>query len=130
MMKLSTLVLSFPFSVRQRRSAQNRRGGSFKSFSDELGVEDVGEERAARFVWDELEGLVVYPRFHPSPYDNLLYFYGLGPEEVDELAAGALLAAGVPLPPEDDPIEFAPLETPADIFRLIRAAREVSEREG
>jgi hypothetical protein len=97
-------------------------------FSDELGVGNIGEEHAATFLWNELEGLVVYPDFHPSSHDNLLYFYGLGADDVDELAAGALTAAGIPLPPEDDPLDFAPLETPADIFRLIRAARELSKR--
>jgi hypothetical protein len=128
MIKLSTLVLSFPFSVRQRKSARSRRGASFEMFSDELGVQDKGEEHAATFLWNELEGLVVYPQFHPLAYDNLLYFYGLGADDVDELAAGALTAAGVPLPPEDDPLDFGPLETPADIFRLLRAAREPSNR--
>ena len=126
-MNLFLDLVQFPFRRRQKAARKGRDGVTRIGFVEQL-AEAAAEKRAAGLLWDLLVEAAVIDDFRPLPDDSLPELYGLAEEELDEdLILHILQAMELPPPCPAALSEIGEVETPRDVMRLIRAARDSEE---
>lgn len=82
---------------------------------------------AAAMLWDKLSEAVVYERFTPYPDDDLLTTFGLAEEDLDQdIVLDLVLKTASVVPSREMLKRFGPVNTPADVIRLIEATPRAS----
>lgn len=112
-------LLEMPFSGRQMRLAANRPRMSKEQFVNDVASSDLGR-LAADLLWEKLVEVAVCDQFTPYPSDDLLKVFGLAEEDLDEdIIFEIITTIGSTVPGSVVLKEFGPVNTPADIVRLI-----------
>lgn len=116
-------IVAMPFSLRQKRLAKERDPLGESDFVARI-VDAGGDQEAARFVHEKLQGWLYAEGFTPYPEDDLERIYGIAEEELDEdLILDILKQIGLS-PPSGERIKaFGNVSTPTDVARLVKAAR-------
>ncbi len=118
MFSLKTL-LERPLSSKQRSLAASRPPMSKEQFVDAVASTDLGHS-AADMLWEKLAEATVYGQFTPYPDDDLLKVFGLAEEDLDEdVILEIITATGSVVPDRNQLKKFGPVNTPADIVKLI-----------
>jgi len=74
-------------------------------------------------LWGKLAETIICDQFTPYPDDDLLKAFGLAEEDLDEdVILEIVKATGSVVPDRDMLAKFGPVNTPADIIRLIEAS--------
>lgn len=120
-MKTLKRLLEMPFSTRQSRLASSRSAMCKGEFVAKTSSTALGRS-AANLLWEKLQSEKVVDEFSPYPDDDLLKVYGLADEDLDEDVILAIIQQiGTPVPSAKVLKAFGPVNTPADIVRLIEA---------
>lgn len=118
-MKTLKRLLEMPFSGRQSRLAASRPSISKGQFLDAVASSDLGRA-AADILWEKLLEVRADDQFSPYPDDDLLQVFGLAEEDLDEdIILEIITAIGSAVPSRDMLAKFGPVNTPADIVKLI-----------
>lgn len=101
------------------RLAANRPRMSKEQFVNDVASSDLGR-LAADLLWEKLVEVAVCDQFTPYPSDDLLKVFGLAEEDLDEdIIFEIITTIGSTVPGSVVLKEFGPVNTPADIVRLI-----------
>lgn len=112
-------LLERPLSSKQRRLAASRPPMSKEQFVDAVASTDLGHS-AADMLWEKLAEATVYDKFSPYPDDDLLKVFGLAEEDLDEdVILEIIMATGSVVPEREQLRKFGPVNTPADIVKLV-----------
>jgi len=88
-------------------------------FLDAVASSDLGRA-AADMLWEKLLEVRADDQFCPYPDDDLLQVFGLAEEDLDEdVILEIITLTGSAVPSRDMLAKFGPVNTPADIIKLI-----------
>jgi hypothetical protein len=117
-------LLGFPFTLRQKRLAQQRKPFDEREFIEEI-ANSHGDPAAAALLWAHLQDWVYAKGFTPYPTDDLGAVFGIAEEELDEdLVLGMFQSLNVPLPSKEFLEGFGPVTTPLSLAKLVTLCRE------
>lgn len=125
---LSLLSLLSPWAWRQRRLAASRVSLSQVEFLT-LIEERGGDPEAGSLIWTHLHEWGLEKRFTPHPEDNFTCVFGIAEEELEmDLIADILTRLELPLPTTALLKEFAAVDTPLQVARLVSEMRRIVGR--
>jgi hypothetical protein len=116
-------ILALPFSKRQKRLLARRAALSSGDFIRQI-CAARGDKAAAEIIYAKLQDWIFVEGFTPYPNDSLCSIFGIAEEELDEdIILDILNQLNLLIPSPDLVAGFGPIDTPAEIARLISESR-------
>jgi hypothetical protein len=116
-------IIAFPFSLRQKRLANERAPLNADNFINAIRELD-GDCDGAKLVYEKLKDWIYVTEFTPYPEDDLEKIYGIAEEELDEDLILSILNQTNIRPPSYDIVDkFGVIRTPLDVARFVKFCR-------